>query len=243
MQSSSAILEPIIILRHGLHRKHSSTIALTGPTENTCHVIVTRCCVTSPRMRNLRGHKENTAPVLLRDVIAHGEMCLPSRCLETGCITPFYCCVLGRVHCGRCLAMFWANPFQYFIGTKNISKKSFRESETCTVFPYTFLVKCRGFWDSKKYVDVMRGRTRQNCYTVSTNMFLTDVLTFLVCKYRAYMYALQKKTYVVKTAPPTNVIWYLARQFIYRLQYLCCDYRDECLFFVSFVVLRCARNS
>jgi hypothetical protein len=37
---------------------------------------------------------ENTACVLLCDVTAYVEMCLPSCCLETGCITPlFYCCV------------------------------------------------------------------------------------------------------------------------------------------------------
>jgi hypothetical protein len=39
-------------------------------------------------------------------------MCLPSRCLETDCITQlFYSCV--RVW-SRCLAMRWSNPLQYF---------------------------------------------------------------------------------------------------------------------------------
>jgi hypothetical protein len=33
------------------------------------------------------------------------EVCLPSRCLETSCINSFYCCMLDRVCCGRCIAM------------------------------------------------------------------------------------------------------------------------------------------
>jgi hypothetical protein len=49
--------------------------------------------VTSLRMRKLHGHKENTA-TLLYDVNVYTEVCLPSRCLGTSCITPlFYCCV------------------------------------------------------------------------------------------------------------------------------------------------------
>jgi hypothetical protein len=36
---------------------------------------------------------------LLCDDTAYAEVCLPSRCLETGCITPmFHCCVLDRVY-------------------------------------------------------------------------------------------------------------------------------------------------
>jgi hypothetical protein len=44
-------------------------------------------------MRKLHGHKGNTAAVLLCDVTAYAEVCLPRRCLETGCITPLFCCV------------------------------------------------------------------------------------------------------------------------------------------------------
>jgi hypothetical protein len=44
-------------------------------------------------MRKLRGHKESIASVLC-DVTAYAEVCSPSRCLETGCITPMlHCCV------------------------------------------------------------------------------------------------------------------------------------------------------
>jgi hypothetical protein len=44
-------------------------------------------------MRMLHVHKENAAAVLC-DVTAYTEVCLPSRCLETGCTNPlFYCCV------------------------------------------------------------------------------------------------------------------------------------------------------
>jgi hypothetical protein len=44
-------------------------------------------------MRKLHGYKENAVGVL-RDVTAYAEMCLPSSCLETVCITPlFYCCM------------------------------------------------------------------------------------------------------------------------------------------------------
>jgi hypothetical protein len=50
--------------------------------------------VTSLHIRKLHGHKGNTAAVLLCDVTAYTEVCLLSRCLETGCITLlFYCCV------------------------------------------------------------------------------------------------------------------------------------------------------
>jgi hypothetical protein len=51
------------------------------------------------------GRTENTSRslyVLLCDVIAYAEVCLPSRCLDTGCIIPlFYCCerVLLRKGC------------------------------------------------------------------------------------------------------------------------------------------------
>jgi hypothetical protein len=45
-------------------------------------------------MHKLHGHKENIAAVVLWDVTAYTEMYLPSRCLETGCITPLiYICV------------------------------------------------------------------------------------------------------------------------------------------------------
>jgi hypothetical protein len=37
------------------------------------NVIDTICYVTSPCMRKLRGHKENTAPELLSDVIEHAQ--------------------------------------------------------------------------------------------------------------------------------------------------------------------------
>jgi hypothetical protein len=80
------ILQP----RHGQRRKHNST---ADHTENTSHVIAKHYWdVTSLRMRKLHRHKENTA-VVLCDVTAYAEVCLPSRCLETGCIIPFYCCV------------------------------------------------------------------------------------------------------------------------------------------------------
>jgi hypothetical protein len=67
----------------------------TENAENTSHVIAKQCYgVTSLRIPKLHGHKENTVAVLLFDVTAYAEVSLPSRCLETGCITPlFYCCV------------------------------------------------------------------------------------------------------------------------------------------------------
>jgi hypothetical protein len=67
------------------HRKHMSRDGCPAsqmacwllPTENTYHV---------------------TANYRCGDVIAPARKCLPSRCLEAGCITPlFYCCVLDRV--------------------------------------------------------------------------------------------------------------------------------------------------
>jgi hypothetical protein len=54
----------------------------------------------SLRMRKLHGHKEKLALccavlccAMLCDATAYVEVCLPSRCLETGCITPlsYYC--------------------------------------------------------------------------------------------------------------------------------------------------------
>jgi hypothetical protein len=53
-------------------------------------------------MRKLHGHKENTATIVLCDVTAYAVVCLPSRFLETCCITPlYYCfvCVLLRNSC------------------------------------------------------------------------------------------------------------------------------------------------
>jgi hypothetical protein len=48
--------------------------------------------MTSSSTRKLHGHKEYAAAVLLCDVTAYAEMCLPSRCVETVCITLlFYC--------------------------------------------------------------------------------------------------------------------------------------------------------
>jgi hypothetical protein len=45
-------------------------------------------------VRRLHGHKANTTAVLLCDVNAYAEVCLPNRCLETACITLLlYCCV------------------------------------------------------------------------------------------------------------------------------------------------------
>jgi hypothetical protein len=48
-----------------------------------------------PYKHSARIHKKrHVVSVLLCDVTAYAEVCLPSRCLETGCITPlFYCCV------------------------------------------------------------------------------------------------------------------------------------------------------
>jgi hypothetical protein len=44
-------------------------------------------------MRKLQGHKENIAAYCC-NITAYAEMCLPSRYLERGYITPlFYCCV------------------------------------------------------------------------------------------------------------------------------------------------------
>jgi hypothetical protein len=56
------------------------------------------------------GPTENTSRLhaLLCDVTAYAQVCLPSRCLETGCITPlFHCCVYRGVLSSRCLAMRW----------------------------------------------------------------------------------------------------------------------------------------
>jgi hypothetical protein len=69
--------------------------ARTRVTENTCHVIATPCCVTTPRMRKLRGYIENTVPVLLCDVIEHAQA---ARTQRKHCSS-----VVGR--CGCCLAM------------------------------------------------------------------------------------------------------------------------------------------
>jgi hypothetical protein len=84
------------------HRKHMSCgrypailLVYWLDLQNTHHVTTKHCCgVTSLRMRKLHGHKENTAAVLLCDVTAYVLVCLSSRCLETGCITPlFYFCM------------------------------------------------------------------------------------------------------------------------------------------------------
>jgi hypothetical protein len=42
----------------------------------------------------------------LHSIVRYAEMCLPRRCLETDCITPFYCCV--RVS----WAIYWAVAWQ-----------------------------------------------------------------------------------------------------------------------------------
>jgi hypothetical protein len=72
-------------------RKHSSTLALTGLTENICHVNATPLlCAVTTHVQAART--QNNAPIIF-DVIAYAEMCLSSHFLETGCITPlFYCC-------------------------------------------------------------------------------------------------------------------------------------------------------
>jgi hypothetical protein len=156
-------------------------------------MIATLCCVTSPRIRSLGGYKESTVPLLLCDVIAYAEMCLPSRCLETGCITTlFYCCVLDRVSCGRRLAMLWANPLPYFIGTKNISKKSFRENETCTVLRVHFSRKCCCF---------LRGeRARIVTLWIQICSLPTSYLSSFQNKefWRAYTHALLQRICVLK---------------------------------------------
>jgi hypothetical protein len=46
--------------------------------------------MTSLRMHKLHGHKENCCCIC--DVTTYAEVCSPSRCLETGCITPFFYC-------------------------------------------------------------------------------------------------------------------------------------------------------
>jgi hypothetical protein len=47
-------------------------------------------------------HKSRDSYPLLCDVTTYAEVCLPSRCLETGCITPlFYCCVRVLFSNGR----------------------------------------------------------------------------------------------------------------------------------------------
>jgi hypothetical protein len=60
----------------------------------TMHVIATLCCVTSPRMRKLRGHKESTATLLLCDVIKYAQAARTQR--------KHYCsivvCVVGVVY-------------------------------------------------------------------------------------------------------------------------------------------------
>jgi hypothetical protein len=49
-------------------------------------MIAKHCWVlTSLRMHKQHGHKEDTAAVLC-DVSGYAEVCLPSSCLETGCI-------------------------------------------------------------------------------------------------------------------------------------------------------------
>jgi hypothetical protein len=67
----------------------------TDHTESTSHVIAKHSWdLTSLCIRKLREHKENTVTVLLYDVTVYVEVCLPSRCLEMGCVTPLcYCCV------------------------------------------------------------------------------------------------------------------------------------------------------
>jgi hypothetical protein len=84
---------------------------------------------TSPRKRPLlpptnprRGPTENMSRglyLLLCDVTVYAEVCLPSRCLETGCIiTLFYGCV--RVVQGVYRAVAWqcVDISQYYNGVK-----------------------------------------------------------------------------------------------------------------------------
>jgi hypothetical protein len=87
----SCKLTCVIYPRHGQRRKHSSTVDYT---ENTSHVITKHCWgVMSLCIRKMHGHKVNTAAVMC-DVTAYAVVCLPSRCLETGCGTPLLsCCV------------------------------------------------------------------------------------------------------------------------------------------------------
>jgi hypothetical protein len=82
------------------HRKHmlhdcypASPLAHWLNLQKTHDMTAKHCCVMSLHMCKLHGHKENAA-VFLCDVTAYTEVCLPSRCIETGCMMPlFYCCV------------------------------------------------------------------------------------------------------------------------------------------------------
>jgi hypothetical protein len=64
--------------------------------QDTCHVIAPPFCVTSQRMRKLRGHNENTASVS-GDVIEHVQTARTQRKSSSN--------IFGRGCCGRCLAM------------------------------------------------------------------------------------------------------------------------------------------
>jgi hypothetical protein len=80
----------------------------------TC--LLSTIMVRSMRMYKLHGHKENTDAVLLR-----GSTCLPTRCLEMGCITPlFYCCVRALLSNG-CFCGSTVNTLQY-LSKKNVNK-------------------------------------------------------------------------------------------------------------------------
>jgi hypothetical protein len=67
--------------------------ARTRITENTSNVIAAQPVHWFAGW-TYRKHMSRDCYPLLCDVTAYAEVCLPSRCLETGCITPlFYCCV------------------------------------------------------------------------------------------------------------------------------------------------------
>jgi hypothetical protein len=69
---------------------------------------------------NLRhGPTENTSRGLypqLCDVTAYAEVCLPSHCLETGYITPLFCCCMHEMQSVyRAVAWRCVNMSQYYI--------------------------------------------------------------------------------------------------------------------------------
>jgi hypothetical protein len=69
------VTEPLIIIRHGPHRKHPPQLS-----ELLCN-LATSCS---------KAHGEHSSHCCV-----FAGTCLSSRCLETGCIAPlFYCCVL-----------------------------------------------------------------------------------------------------------------------------------------------------